>query len=120
MKDSRKLNHEPNAKRAGPHRKGPDAGIIDLDLGIVGTVVSAVVGAVVVLTVLGALTSTYFGGVEDISNNITDPNVTTGNSDADNLLTAFDPVIGIVGVIGFIGLVFAAFTLVNRRGGRLR
>lgn len=90
---------------------------LDLNFGRVGTVISVVVGAVLVLTVLGALTDTFFNAVEDINDNVTANDTSTGNDEADDLLDAFPPIIGIIGVIGFVGLVFAAFSSVNKRGG---
>lgn len=78
-------------------------------------VISVVVGAVLVLTVLAATTSIFFDAVQGINDNLSDSNTSTGDTDADSLLDAFIPIIGILGVVAFIGLIFAAFQRVNRR-----
>lgn len=104
--------------KAGQEIETPqgDRGILDLRLGRVGTVISVVIGAVLVLTILGGMTDVYFDALQKINDNLTDPNTTTGDNDADDLLTAFPPIVGIIGVVGFLILVFSAFAFANRRG----
>lgn len=91
--------------------------VLDMESTGMKAVLGTVVGAVIILTVLGATTDIFFNAVEDINDNLSDPNTTTGDADADQLLDAFIPIVGILGVVGFIGLVFAAFQRVNRGGG---
>lgn len=79
---------------------------LDLNLeGRMNTVLTVIIGAVVVLVVIAALTPTFFDALSDVVNNITSDNVTTGNSAADALLVAFAPIIGIIGAVTFLRLI---------------
>lgn len=80
--------------------------VLDIDVsGGMSRTLSVVVGAVVVLVILAALTPVFFDAVADLVNNLTADNVTTGNDAADQILEAFAPVIGILAAIVFLGLV---------------
>lgn len=114
--EKRRLREEKNPlQRASRLQGGPtDKGVLDLRQTGMLAVISTVVGAVLVLSILGATTDIFFDAVSDINDNLSDPNTTTGDADANQLLDAFIPIIGILGVVAFVGLVFAAFQRVNR------
>lgn len=78
-------------------------------------IVSVVIGAVVGLSVLGALLPTFFTSLADIGGVFTNPSTTTGNSDADALLPVFGLLIAFAGLFAIIGL---ALLVVHVRKGK--
>lgn len=94
----------PEVVRAGARTRAGanDQGILNLDaaLGLVGLLI----GATILFVLMGALTSTFFGGVSDTVGNLTDANVTTGSTTADALKDPFGLLIAVGGLIAFVGL----------------
>lgn len=84
-------------------------------------VLALIVGAVLVLVALAALTPTFLEhagtDLEEVQANFSNPNVTTGEPAGGCLgfLCAFAPVLGIVAVVSFLGLVFAAWARMKDR-----
>lgn len=78
-------------------------------LGIVFTIV----GAILAFIVIAAMVSPFFGATEDVTDNFTNANVTTGDAQGDNLKTSLGPVIPIIAVVVLFGMIIAAVTLRN-------
>jgi hypothetical protein len=76
--------------------------------------VGVVIGAVVVVLLLGALTGVFFNSIAGINENLTE--ASTGDDTADTILTVFPIVVGVSAVLGFVGLVLAAVAFARTRG----
>lgn len=77
------------------------------------TLAGVVIGAVVLLAIIAALMPTWFGSLESIGTNFTDPGTTTGNTDADALLPIFGLLVAFAGIFAIVGLIVAAVRLRN-------
>lgn len=73
-------------------------------LGIAG----AIIGAVVVLSVVAAVAPTFFQELADTNAVLTSPNTTTGSTDADSLLAIFPLLIAVTGLFAIVGSILVA------------
>lgn len=70
-------------------------------------VVSVIIGAVVILTLLAAVIRPFAGSLNNISDNITTQDF--GNATANSIADVFPIVIGIAGLLVFVGYVLKSF-----------
>lgn len=68
----------------------------------------AVIGAVVVLSVIAAVAPTFFTGLSDTNAVLNDVNTTTGDATADGLIGIFPLLIGITGLFALVGAILVA------------
>ncbi len=74
----------------------------------------AIIGAVVVLSVIASVAPTFFTELSDTNAVLNDPNTTTGDTTADGLLGIFPLLIGITGLFALVGAILVAVKFSSR------
>jgi uncharacterized membrane protein len=87
-----------------------ESGLLDLNRPM--RIVGVVIGGIVIVLLLAALTAPFFGAIGDINTNISEAE--TGDDAGDVILGVFPLVIAVGAVLGFVGLVLAAVAFARR------
>lgn len=85
---------------------------LEIDGGL--KVVAVVISAVIVVTILAALVSTYASSVKKINANLTSADF--GDTTANSIADIFPLVLGIIAVVALVGLALAAFSKFSKGG----
>jgi uncharacterized membrane protein len=83
-----------------------------LDMNRPMSLVGIVIGAIVVVLLLAALSAPFFGAIGGINENLTEADV--GDDAGNTILGVFPLVIAVGAVLGFVGLVLAAVAFRRR------